>query len=98
VVTTDAGRAGVATGAVTEFVTGLASGLSSDLSLDLSLDLTADFEFSGNELIAGLELTARTGAGLELDLESALVSSFVFTPIGASSLELDFAAVLAMAD
>jgi len=92
----------VVTGAVTELVTGLASSLSSDLtldlSLDLSLDLTADFEFSGNELIAGLELTARTGAGLELDLESALVSSFVFTPIGASSLELDFAAVLAMAD
>ena len=90
------------TGAVTELVTGLASSLSSDLtldlSLDLSLDLTADFEFSGKEVIAGLELTAWTRAGLELDLESALVSSFVFTPIGASSLELDFAAVLAMAD
>lgn len=81
----------------TELVVGFVS--------DLSSDAAADFEFESNKLSVGLELTARLGAVVELDLEgelvsrltSAFVSSFApdFVTTSAPNSEPDFAAVAA---
>ncbi len=59
--------------------------------------LTADFKFT-NDLRTEVELTVRSSAVLEPDLEPPLVSSFALTPSGTLDLTPDFEDVTAAAD